>query len=60
VSLERAYQTGSLSPRGRRQVLHLARTIADLAGEDSVTAAAVEAALALRGTVAEAVPKLAC
>jgi len=58
--LERAYQTGSLSPRGRRQVLHLARTIADLAGEPSVTAAAVEAALALRGTVAGAAPKLAC
>ena len=60
AALERAYQTGSLSPRGRRQVLQVAQTIADLAGEASITAAAVETALALRGNLAGAAPKLAC
>ena len=49
--LDRAYQTGSLSPRGRAQVLHVAQTIADLAGEASITATAVHAALALRGNL---------
>lgn len=58
--LDRAYQTGSLSPRGRQQVLHLAQTLADLAGEASITATAVHAALALRGNLAGAAPKLAC
>jgi len=60
AALERAYQTGSLSPRGRHQVLQVAQTIADLADEASITATALDAALALRGNVAGAATKLAC
>ena len=60
AALERAYQTGSLSPRGRQQVLQVAQTIADLAGEASITATALQAALALRGNLAGAAPMLAC
>lgn len=49
AALERAAASGSLSPRGRLQVLQVARTVADLAGEDAIGADALHAALALRG-----------
>jgi magnesium chelatase family protein len=47
-ALAARYECGALSARGRDRVLRVARTIADLAGAEQVTAAAVHEALALR------------
>ena len=58
AALERAYQTGSLSPRGRRQVLQVAQTIADLAGEASITAAASKPPLPCAETLPGRLPSL--
>jgi magnesium chelatase family protein len=60
AAVERAYTTGSLSPRGRLQVLQVARTVADLAGEASITVETVNTALALRGHHAAPPLTLAC
>jgi magnesium chelatase family protein len=60
AALEHAYTSGSLSPRGRLQVLQVARTVADLAGEPSITVEAVNTALALRGHHAAPALPLAC
>jgi magnesium chelatase family protein len=46
--LRRAYETGRVSARGHHRVLRVARTIADLAGRDRVTAADVSLALGFR------------
>jgi magnesium chelatase family protein len=46
--LRRAYETGRVSARGHHRVLRVARTIADLAGRDAVTAADVSLALGFR------------
>ena len=46
--LRRAYETGHVSARGHHRVLRVARTIADLAGRDRVTAADVSLALGFR------------
>ena len=46
--LRRAYETGHVSARGHHRVLRVARTIADLAGRDQVTAADVSLALGFR------------
>lgn len=46
--LEEAYDGGQLSPRGRHRVLRVARTIADLAGRDGVSADDVLRAISLR------------
>jgi magnesium chelatase family protein len=46
--LRRAYEAGRLSARGHHRVLKVARTIADLAGEDRVSADHVRAALGWR------------
>lgn len=46
--LARVYEHGLLSARGRHRVLRVARTIADLAGSDAVTADHLLSALALR------------
>jgi magnesium chelatase family protein len=46
--LQRAYAKGELSARGHGRVLRVARTIADLAGEDRVRAQHVREALGLR------------
>ncbi len=42
------YERGLLSARGRHRVLRVARTVADLAGSDTVTAGHLLSALALR------------
>jgi magnesium chelatase family protein len=46
--LRRAYETGRVSARGHHRVLRVARTIADLAGRDRVTAPDVSLALGFR------------
>ena len=46
--LRRAYETGRVSARGHHRVLRVARTVADLAGRDRVTAADVSLALGFR------------
>ena len=46
--LRRAYETGRVSARGHHRVLRVARTIADLAARESVTAADVSLALGFR------------
>ena len=46
--LQAAYDRGTLSARGRERVLRVARTIADLAASDGVSARHLRAALALR------------
>ena len=46
--LRTAYEAGRLSTRGHHRVLKVARTIADLAGQDRVTADHVRAALGWR------------
>jgi magnesium chelatase family protein len=46
--LQRAYAQGDLSARGRGRVLRVARTIADLAGDERVRAKHVNEALGLR------------
>jgi magnesium chelatase family protein len=46
--LERAYEIGLLSARGRHRVLRVARTIADLAGRHAVSEEDVLTALSLR------------
>jgi magnesium chelatase family protein len=60
AAIEHAYTSGSLSARGRVQVLQVARTIADLAGDASVTVDAVHTALALRGHQPAPASALAC
>jgi magnesium chelatase family protein len=47
-ALARAYAIGALSARGRHRVLRVARTIADLAGNEQVTEADVLLGLSLR------------
>lgn len=49
----RAYACGSLSARGRHRVLRVARTLADLAGHDTVARDDVLTALALRQRAAD-------
>ena len=44
----RAYETGHVSARGHHRVLRVARTIADLAGRDTIAAADVSLALGFR------------
>jgi magnesium chelatase family protein len=51
--LRRAYDRGTLSPRGHDRVLRVARTIADLDGSDGVGAAHLLEALGLRQDVVE-------
>ncbi|HEX8206226.1 MAG TPA: YifB family Mg chelatase-like AAA ATPase [Solirubrobacteraceae bacterium] len=46
--LRRAYETGHVSARGHHRVLRVARTIADIAGHDEITAADVSLALGYR------------
>ena len=46
--LARAYAAGALSARGRFRVLRVARTVADLSGDDRVTADHLLTALSLR------------
>ncbi|HEX8122107.1 MAG TPA: YifB family Mg chelatase-like AAA ATPase [Solirubrobacteraceae bacterium] len=46
--LRRAYETGRVSARGHHRVMRVARTIADLAGRDRVTAADISLALGFR------------
>ncbi|MDQ3740961.1 MAG: YifB family Mg chelatase-like AAA ATPase [Actinomycetota bacterium] len=46
--LRRAYETGRVSARGHHRVLRVARTIADLAGREEMTAADVSLALGFR------------
>ena len=46
--LARAYETGRVSARGHHRVLRVARTIADLAARDSITAADISLALGFR------------
>jgi magnesium chelatase family protein len=46
--LRRAYESGHVSARGHHRVLRVARTIADLAGRDRITAADVSLALGFR------------
>jgi magnesium chelatase family protein len=46
--LRRAYETGHVSARGHHRILRVARTIADLAGRDQMTAADVSLALGFR------------
>lgn len=46
--LARAYASGSLSARGRHRVLRVARTVADLDGQDEVTSDHLLTALSLR------------
>ena len=46
--LRRAYETGHVSARGHHRVLRVARTIADLAGHDTIAAADVSLALGFR------------
>jgi magnesium chelatase family protein len=46
--LRRAYESGHVSARGHHRVLRVARTIADLAARDRVTAADVSLALGFR------------
>jgi magnesium chelatase family protein len=46
--LTRVYERGLLSARGRHRVLRVARTVADLAGSDTVTAEHLLSALSLR------------
>lgn len=48
TALGRAYDTGTLSARGRHRVLRVARTIADLDARDRVTEADLLLALSLR------------
>ena len=60
AALETAYASGGLSARGRLQVLQVARTVADLASEASVTVEAVNTALALRRHHPAPAHKLAC
>ncbi|UTI63082.1 YifB family Mg chelatase-like AAA ATPase [Paraconexibacter antarcticus] len=47
--LARVYERGLLSARGRHRVLRVARTVADLAGAETVDEAHLLSALALRG-----------
>jgi magnesium chelatase family protein len=47
-AIARAYEIGALSARGRHRVLRVARTIADLEGQEIVTRADVLMALSLR------------
>jgi magnesium chelatase family protein len=49
VAISDAYRVGLLSHRGRHRILGLAQTLADLAGENTITADHVHAALGLRG-----------
>jgi magnesium chelatase family protein len=56
---EDAYRRGLLSARGRHRVLRVARTIADLAGRDRLTADDVHEALALRDPAFSPMPALA-
>jgi magnesium chelatase family protein len=51
--LRRAYDRGTLSPRGHDRVLRVARTIADLEGADAVGAEHLLEALGFRQDVAE-------
>jgi magnesium chelatase family protein len=53
--LRRAYDRGTLSPRGHDRVLRVARTIADLDGVEGVRAQHVLEALGLRGDLAPTV-----
>ncbi len=46
--LARAYMSGALSARGRHRMLRVARTVADLAGRETVTQADLLTALSLR------------
>jgi magnesium chelatase family protein len=46
--MRRAYDRGTLSPRGHDRVLRVARTIADLTGREAVGAEHVLEALAFR------------
>jgi magnesium chelatase family protein len=46
--LAQAYATGALSARGRHRVLRVARTIADIEGEEPVRGPHVLTALGLR------------
>jgi magnesium chelatase family protein len=46
--LRRAYETGRVSARGHHRVMRVARTIADLAARDRVTAADISLALGFR------------
>ncbi|HEX8086892.1 MAG TPA: YifB family Mg chelatase-like AAA ATPase [Solirubrobacteraceae bacterium] len=46
--LSRAYESGRVSARGHHRVLRVARTIADLAGRDGLTAADISLALGFR------------
>jgi magnesium chelatase family protein len=54
--LRRAYDRGALSPRGHDRVLRVARTIADLAGDEVVRSQHLLEALALRHDVVGAGP----
>ncbi|MBV8462889.1 MAG: hypothetical protein JO368_06325, partial [Acidimicrobiales bacterium] len=47
--LERRLRDGSLTARGYRRVHRVARTIADLAGEERINECAVAESLMLRG-----------
>jgi len=49
TALDDAYRAGSLSTRGQGQVLNVARTVADLAGESLISADTIRTALGLRG-----------
>jgi magnesium chelatase family protein len=60
AALDSAYRGGALTPRGRRQILDVARTVADLAGEDAISVDALDTALALRGHHPAPAPSLAC
>ena len=52
--LRQAFQRLNLSARGYDRVLKVARTIADLAGEERITATAVAEAIHLRNNIKEA------
>jgi magnesium chelatase family protein len=52
--LRRAYDRGTLSPRGHDRVLRVARTIADLAGEEAVSTDHLLEALGLRQGLGDA------
>jgi magnesium chelatase family protein len=60
AALDSAYRGGALSPRGRRQVLDVARTVADLADDDEISVETLNTALALRGLQPAPAPRLAC
>ena len=60
AALDSAHHGGALTARGRRQVLDVARTITDLADEDTITVESITAALALRGHTPAPAPRLAC